>query len=222
MRRTALALALCLATAAVQAHDDGHDISRVNGGIRTDAGQTYGDIETVNGGIDLARGTIAGDVSTVNGGIDVGEQVRVKSLETVNGGIDAGRDLQVSDDIDTVNGGIHLAPGTRVGDEVATVNGRIDLDHTTVGGQVHTVSGDVIVGEGSLVRGGLLVEKPHGMSWSWNKPTIPRIVIGPNAEVQGELRFEREVELFVHTTAKIGKVTGATPRSYTDRLPPRP
>jgi len=48
------------------------------------------------------------------------------------------------------------------------------------------------------------------------------VVIGPNAVVDGELRFEREVELFVHPSAKIGKVIGATAKPYTDTLPARP
>jgi hypothetical protein len=69
------------------------------------------------------------------------------------------------------------------------------------------------------VQGGILVEKPHGISWG--KPRVPRIIIGPNAVVNGELRFEREVELYVHTSAKIGSVSGATAKSYTDRIPAR-
>ena len=43
----------------------------------------------------------------------------------------------------------------------------------------------------------------------------------PSAVVNGELRFEREVELFVHTSAKIGSVSGATAKSYTDSIPAR-
>jgi hypothetical protein len=59
------------------------------------------------------------------------------------------------------------------------------------------------------------------IQWGSRKPKVPRIVIGPNAIVDGELRFEREVELFVHPTAKIGKVIGATAVPYTDSLPER-
>lgn len=223
MRRTTLALALCLAVTTAQAHDSSgdRDIDRVNGGIRAEAGQTYGDLSTVNGGITLERGAKVGEVETVNGGIDVEDNVSAKSLETVNGGIDAGHDLQVRDDINTVNGGIHLAAHSRVGDEVATVNGGITLTQSEVGGLVHTVSGDITVGDQSVVHGGILVEKPHGITWGWGKQRVPRIVIGPGAVVEGELRFEREVELFVHASAKVGKITGATARSYTGSLPPR-
>jgi hypothetical protein len=71
------------------------------------------------------------------------------------------------------------------------------------------------------VRGGILVQKPSSGWWNSGKERLPRIVVGPNSVVEGPLVFEREVELFVHTTAKIGPVTGATAQAYTDELPPR-
>jgi hypothetical protein len=86
-------------------------------------------------------------------------------------------------------------------------------------GALRTVSGDITVGAKSRIGGGIVVERPQGISWG--KKRTPRIVIGPDAVVQGELRFERSVELFVHTTAKIGPVSGATARPYTDSLPAR-
>jgi hypothetical protein len=61
------------------------------------------------------------------------------------------------------------------------------------------------------------------VQWSWGnrKPKVPRIIIGPNAIVDGELRFERDVELYVHTTAKVGRIIGAKPQAYTDTIPER-
>jgi hypothetical protein len=99
--------------------------------------------------------------------------------------------------------------------------GRYRLSMRTDGGQIHTVGGDVTVGARSRVHGGILIEKPHGVGFHWGKNRIPRVVIGPNAVVDGELRFEREVELFVHPSARIGKVSGATAQPWTDQLPPR-
>ena len=173
MRRILLALALCLAFTAVQAHDSdddnnsGGDISHVNGGITAEAGQHYGDLDTVNGGISLEKGSVVGKVETVNGGITI--------------------------------------------------------QQTEVGGKIDTVAGDITIGADSIVHGGVLVEKPNHSGWNWGfgKPRNPRIVIGPNAVVEGELRFEREVELYVHSTAKIGKVTGATVHTFTDTVPAR-
>lgn len=220
MRRTLLAIALAVSISAVQAHEhEGGDISRVNGGITADAGQRYGDLGTVNGGITARRGAIAGDVETVNGGISLEDEVKVDSLETVNGGIRAGERVRVARDAETVNGGISFDFHSRVGGDVSTVNGGITVKQTEVGGQIHTVGGDITVGARSVIRGGILVEKPRGLNWG--RQRMPRVVIGPNAVVQGPLRFEREVELFVHPSAKVGAISGATARSYTDTLPAR-
>jgi hypothetical protein len=231
MRHRPLALALCLALASIgaQAHDDDRDdhgdISHVNGSISADAGQQYGDLDTVNGGISVEKGASAGKVETVNGGISLEDDVQVKSLETVNGGIVAGRNTRIADGADTVNGGIRITFHSHVGGDVGTVNGGITIQQTEVGGKLHTVNGDITVGADSIVHGGILVEKPNHSGWNWSfgwgKPKIPRIVIGPHAVVEGELRFEREVELYVHTTAKIGKVTGATVHNFTDTVPAR-
>lgn len=220
MRRTLLALALAVSTGAIQAHEhEGGDISRVNGGITAEAGQRYGDLGTVNGGITARRGATAGDVETVNGGISLEDDVKVDSLETVNGGIHAGERVQVARDAETVNGGIRFDFHSKVGGDVSTVNGGITVKQTEVGGQIHTVGGDITVGARSVIRGGIVVEKPRGMNWG--RQRTPRVVIGPNAVVQGPLRFEREVELFVHSSAKVGAVSGATARPYTDTLPAR-
>lgn len=222
MRRTLLALAitLTLSISAAHAHDHdqkGGDISRVNGGITAEAGTSYGDLDTVNGGISVRKGASAKDVETVNGGISIDDDASVSSVSAVNGGIRGGERVKVARGVETVNGGIRFDFHSKVGGDISTVNGGITIKQTTVTGKLRTVSGDITVGAQSLVDGGILVEKPQGISWG--KPRIPRIVIGPNATVKGELRFEREVELFVHASAKVGPVSGATARAYTDSLP---
>jgi len=49
---------------------------------------------------------------------------------------------------------------------------------------------------------------------------VPRIVIGPGATVQGDLRFERTVQLYVSDKATIGTVTGATAIAFSGDAPP--
>jgi hypothetical protein len=49
----------------------------------------------------------------------------------------------------------------------------------------------------------------------------PRIVLGPNAVVEGPLVFKREVNLYVHKTARIGQVTGGTAVRYDGPTAPR-
>ena len=54
---------------------------------------------------------------------------------------------------------------------MSNVNGRIRIDAARVGGSIETVAGDIEVGAGSRVEGGILVEKPSG--WSWGKQKNP-------------------------------------------------
>ena len=224
MKRSLLFVALLAFTGIVSARDQdgpGRDIDKVNGSITASAGQAYGDLSTVNGGIDLERGARAQDVETVNGGIEAADEVSARSVSTVNGAIRFGRQARIDGDVETVNGGIFIDRGGNVRDDVTTVNGAIGLVDTDLGGGIETVNGDVTVGVGSHVKGGIHVEKPNGAGIQWGKQHIPRIVIGPNAVVDGPLVFEREVVLYVHDSARIGSVRGATATRYSAATPPK-
>ena len=213
--RTALLLTLALATTPALAQQD---VSTVNGSVSADAGQAYADLETVNGSVSIAAGATVEDASTVNGSITVGDKAQAASLETVNGAIRIGKDVQVRKDVETVNGSIFTDRGTTIGGNVDTVNGAIGLVGTQLAGGIETVNGDITVGIGSHVKGGIKVEKPRG--WSMKPRRDPRIIIGPNAVVEGPLVFERPVTLYVHTSARIGAVTGATAKPFsTDTAP---
>jgi DUF4097 and DUF4098 domain-containing protein YvlB len=210
-----LAPALLLATTLVSATafaGDGRDIDKVNGGITAEAGQQYGSLETVNGGIDIGARAQTGNAETVNGGIDVADGARTGDLTTVNGGIQLGSGVVVDKDLETVNGQIFVDHGGRIGGDVTTVNGAIGLVETDVGGGIDTVNGDITVGVGSHVHGGVHVEKNN--QWlriHFGKRKPQRVIIGPNAVVDGPLLFERPVVLYVSSSARVGKITGATP-----------
>ena len=198
------------------------DISKVNGSIVAQAGRPYGDVETVNGSITIESGASVRDAETVNGSIRAADDIGANSLSTVNGSIRAGQRATVRNDVETVNGSIFLGEGGRVGGNVETVNGAIGLVDVDLGGGIATVSGDVTVGVGSHVTGGIRVEKP---SSNWFPVQVnkrkPKIVIGPGAVVEGELVFEREVDLYVHETARVGKVTGASATAYSTQRAPQ-
>ena len=225
MTRLRLAPALSLALLAVSmpalAADDDH--SKVNGTIRIEAGEHTGDLDTVNGSIRLHDGARAEDAGTVNGSIKGGDDVHVDSLGTVNGSIRLGERAQVRDGVETVNGSIFLDTGSRVGGDVTTVNGAIGLVDTDLAGDIETVRGDITVGIGSHVKGGIHVDKPdnHGFNISLGKREPPRIVIGPNAVVEGPMVFEYPVRLYVHGTARVGKITGATAIAFSTPTPPQ-
>ena len=224
---TTLVMAGVLATSLVafagpQEAGRAPSIDKVNGGITAEAGQRYGDLSTVNGGITLGRGTYSKDVETVNGGIDAADDVNSGDVSTVNGGIRFGRQARIDGKLETVNGGIFMDRGSQVRGDISTVNGGIGIVGTAVGGRIETVNGDISVGADSRVTGGIKVEKQHGSFGGWfGKPKIPRIVIGPNAVVEGPLVFEREVKLYVHASARIGELRGATAVRYDGATPPK-
>ena len=69
-----LATALALASGGALAQED---ISKVNGGVSAEAGQTYRDLSTVNGGIRIGDGARLRNAETVNGGIRGGDALVV-------------------------------------------------------------------------------------------------------------------------------------------------
>lgn len=220
--RLAIALAL-LATASAAplfAHDgDGGDISRINKSITVEDGGKAGELDTVNGSIRVGENATIESAETVNGSVRLGRGAHAGEIETVNGGIDLAEDVTVARNVEAVNGSIELERGAEVVGEVSNVNGTIEARAAHVGGRISTVSGDVRVLDGSRVDGGILIEEPSGWNFSWKQNRPPRVVIGENAVVGGELRFEREVELHVHESAKIGPVVGATAKRYSGTAP---
>jgi DUF4097 and DUF4098 domain-containing protein YvlB len=219
----------------------GESISKVNGAVNAEAGKVYDELSTVNGSVNIAAGARtqeasavngsinleskaqADEVSTVNGSIDGQNDLVLGSVETVNGAITIGQRAVVNKYIESVNGAIRIDFLSQIKGDVSTVNGGITLRQTTMDGSIETVNGDITIGAKSHIKGGIIVKKPNNSGWnmSWGKPRVPRIIIGPNAVVQGDIVLERKVELYVHSSAKIGTVTGGNPMSYTDKVPPR-
>lgn len=222
MFRTPLATAFVLLLLAPAVHAQGQDIDKVNGSITAETGQRYGNLETVNGSIRIAAGARTGDAETVNGSIKVADDAGTGGLSTVNGSIRLESRVQVSGGVETVNGGVFVDRGGRVAKNIETVNGGIGIVDTDLDGGISTVNGDITVGVNSHVKGGIKVEKSnHNWGLSFRKRQPPRIIIGPNAVVDGPLVFEREVKLYVHSSARIGSVTGATAVRFSTSTPPQ-
>jgi len=112
-----------------------------------------------------------------------------------------------------------VADGAEIMGSLVNVNGKISLTAAHVGGGIKTVTGSISITGASHVEGGIVVEKAPRSLFSMDSD-VPRIVIGPGATVQGALRFERKVDLFVSDKATIGPVTGATPVTFTGDTPP--
>ncbi len=189
----------------------------VNGSVQVPDGEQTSNVGTVNGSIHVGdKATLLG-AQTVNGSITLGTQASADSLTTVNGSISLDDNARVAHAVATVNGALTLHNGSDVEGSLTNVNGMIELNAAHVGGGIRTSNGDINVGSQSRIDGGIVVEKTQ--SW-FQFSHQPRIVIGPGAVVNGELRFERKVELYVSEKATIGPVVGATPVRYSGEAPP--
>lgn len=187
---------------------DGRNLSTVNGEVRAASGETYGTLSTVNGSVHVANGVTADSAKTVNGEIEVESNAKLGELKTVNGSVDIGDDVVVERNATTVNGGIEIGKRSRVGGDVTTVNGEVEIRGAEVGGNIVTNKGDVDLADGARVRGGIQIKKNHGTDWGWGKDQPNKVHICSTCVVEGDLVFERPVELRVDSGAKIGKVVG--------------
>ena len=193
----------------IEAGGESGGATSVNGSITVgeDAVVTGG-VKTVNGSIRVDSGARIESASTVNGGVKIADKVQSDDLSTVNGSIKVGESATVNGDIEAVNGRINVEKGTTVSRSVSNVNGQIELSGAEVGTDVSTVTGDVKVVDGSVIKGDLIVEKPSNWGWGNSKNRKPRIVVGPGSTIEGAIVLEREVELYISETANVGDVRG--------------
>jgi len=183
--------------------------SSVNGSVTVGRGATVtGDVGTVNGTIRIEDNAIIEDANTVNGGIKLGSQVTSQSLETVNGAIRVADNGRIDGNVEAVNGAIELGSGTFVDRNVGNVNGEITLEGAEIGGDVETVNGDIELADGTVVHGDVIVKKPRRIGWFSGEDRVPKVIIGPGSRVEGKLRLEREVELYISESATVGGVSG--------------
>jgi hypothetical protein len=225
MRNRSKYAALCAGLAAVLMLAPAHGIS-LNKSIKVDAGSQTGGQSSVNGSITVGEGAVIdGSLETVNGSIRVAENVSLEDAETVNGtiriasgssaddvssvngAIRLGANVTIDGGVEVVNGKISMDSGTRVANNVSNVNGEILLSGADIGGDLSTVNGDVTLQDRSILRGDLIVEKPGGWGWN-NNSRKPKVIVGPESKVLGEIVLEREVELFISESAEVGGVRG--------------
>jgi hypothetical protein len=212
---TAIAVALALSGCDISVDGDG--TTKVNGSVHIPAGKAAEDARTVNGSIHIDDNATVASATTVNGSIRLGDHASAASAKTVNGAITLGAGSHVSESAGSVNGDLTLADGSEVAGHLTNVNGKIGLTAAHVAGGIKTVNGSITIQGASHVEGGIMVDKPSGIMFNSDDPVI---IIGPGAVVQGDLRFERKVKLYVSDKATIGTVTGATAVMFSGDSPP--
>jgi DUF4097 and DUF4098 domain-containing protein YvlB len=215
--RITAAVAVVFALSGCDISIDGDGSTRVNGSVHIPAGKSAEGASTVNGSIHIDDNATVTSAKTVNGSVRLGAHATATSAKTVNGAISLGEGAHISGTVGTVNGDLTLASGAEISGALTNVNGKIALNSAHVADGIKTVNGNVSIMGTSHVEGGILVERPSGILFNSEDPVI---VIGPGAVVQGDLRFERKVKLYVSDKATIGTVTGATPIAFSGDNPP--
>jgi hypothetical protein len=187
---------------------DGHNISSVNGSVKGEAGQSYGKLSAVNGDVRVERGATADVAKTVNGEITIESDAKLGEVSTVNGSLDIADGVTVERTASTVNGSVEIGKRSRVGGDVTTVSGEIELKGAEVRGRLGTRNGDIELTDGARVGGGIHVGKKSDDNWGFGKDEPIEVHVCGTCVVEGELRFDRPVELRVDEGAKIGPVIG--------------
>jgi len=217
MRTQVLTLFTVSLLSCLCANAEDEDISRTNRSIHIGDGERVGDLHSVNGSIEIGDRAVAAIVKTVNGSVRIGTDGHAKSLGTVNGAVSVGKRSIVDNDMTSVNGRLTLSEEAVIQGNVKNINSRIVIGpRAHVGGKVISNNGDITLQENARVDGGIKVkaEPTHWFKSGVSTQRRPVITIGPGAQVEGEMVFERDVELRVHSTAKIGAVTGASVERY--------
>jgi DUF4097 and DUF4098 domain-containing protein YvlB len=188
---------------------DSRNVTAVNDSVEAEAGQTYDSVKTVNGNVLVRSSATVESAHAVNGEIELERDAKAGNLNTVNGSLTIAEGASVARDASTVNGEVRIAKRSRIGGNVSTVSGEIELNGAEVGGMVTSVNGDIDLSDGARVRGDIVVKKPNG-GWSWgNGNDDPvKVHVCATCVVEGNLRFERPVELRLDDGAKVGKVIG--------------
>lgn len=157
---------------------------------------------TLMAGTEVAPGTGKG---TVNKSLEVEPGTVVKDVKTVNGSSEVG-DGGRAEEVSTVNGSIRL--GNQVGTRsIETVNGAIRAsDALTVADDIETVNRNIEIGTGAAIGGSLA--------------TVNGSIRASQGEVRGRIVIENpDTRLYVHETARVGAVEGATAQPFQAEAP---
>jgi hypothetical protein len=183
--------------------------STVNGSITVGSNSVIdGSLQTVNGSIKVDADTRLEDAETVNGSIRLGPNVSAQDIESVNGTIHIAENVVIDGEVSVVNGKINVGAGSRVARDVSNVNGEMMVSGAEISGDMRTVNGDITLTDNAILHGRLTVDRPRGWNWGSGNSRKPRVIIGPGSQVNGGIRLEREVELFISDSAIVADVSG--------------
>jgi len=213
------------------------NIDTGSGSIELGAGASAGRIDTGSGDVRIRADAQVADIDTGSGSVRLGDGARTEEIDTGSGNVRGAERVVVDGRIDTGSGAVSLGAGSTVRGDIDTGSGSVELVGSKVGGKIDTGSGDIrlldsevsddlatsagnveLMGN-SRINGDLLIRKSSCWGFCWGDDKATRVTIGASASVLGDIRIERETELWVHENAQIGRVTGAQVKRFAGERP---
>jgi DUF4097 and DUF4098 domain-containing protein YvlB len=225
-----LTLCLIAATAPVAFADPPRDIRHVNGDAVVRERDVVGHVSTVNGNVRIGANARALSAKSTNGEVRISSGASVGAVETTNGAITVASAASTGS-LTCTNCEIHIGTGAEVSGKVANVNGRIRAEGAAINGTIETVTGEILLLDGTRLEGTIRVAPPNNGGGSvagvgdlagvgrWVNMggiSTARIVIGPNVVVTQPIVLDREAELYVHRTAQVPSIRGANAIRYAE------
>jgi hypothetical protein len=232
MRHPLPKLALCLvaATASTALASPPKDVRNVNGDAVVKERDVVGHVSTVNGDVRIGANARALSAKSTNGEIRIASGASVGPVETTNGAITVAPKASTGP-LTCTNCEIRIGAGAEVSGKVANVNGSIRAEGASITGTLETVTGEIVLLDGTRLDGTIRVRPPTngggGVPGVGGLPGVDRwvnmggistatIVIGPNVVVTQPIALDREAELYVHRTAEVPSIRGANAIRYSD------
>ena len=183
----------------------------INDSVKIRDGEKLGSGRTaVNGNVFVGSDCeVRGTLRAVNGTVRIGSGSVVGSLQAVNGGIGMEENVKVRGSVRAVNGPVMSEEGVEVEGAITAANGSVELYRTHAGRDIVTYNGDIILQNGCLVEGSLIIKRSKG-SDGW-KETLQIILDG--SVVRGDVNImdkRVKVKLILRGESRIeGKIINA-------------
>ncbi|PCI76724.1 MAG: hypothetical protein COB20_09830 [SAR86 cluster bacterium] len=144
--------------------------------------------------------------------IIVEPQLVIRSIHSQKGAIHIGENVRISGTVSNVDGDINMPDGGTVGRDVASTNGDIYLAEAVIEGTVRAGRGSIRLQNTSIMEDLIIGQSDGGFVNSAS------VFVGPHTEVVGNIVVYNGINLYVHESALVGEIYGATPIYYSDEL----
>jgi DUF4097 and DUF4098 domain-containing protein YvlB len=189
-------------------------IDVASGSVTLGPGASSGVIDTGSGGVDIGDSAVCRDIDTGSGSVTVGRAATTGGIDTGSGSVTVNPGARVLGAIDTGSGSVR-ATGATLQRGIDTGSGNITLSATVVSGDIYTTNGDVQLSVGTRVNGNLTVrEKSCGGWFSFGCESRPTKVVIESGVSIGNITLRENVVLYVHPSARIGRVIGGERKTY--------